>query len=227
MIDTNSIKNQFNSDAKNYDSKRKIFIPCFDDFYISSTRFIAKTIKQPNWILDLGAGTGLLTSFWYREFPNSNYVLDDISLEMLDMAKKRFNDALNVDYVTDNYNEALPKGNFDAVISALSIHHLDDSEKQRLFNRIYDRLQDGGIFVNYDMFNADTVEMTEQYNRYWESIVLSSDLPNADIEHWKRGRAIDKECSIIDEINMLKNAGFKNVNCIYSNVKFGVVAAIK
>ncbi|MGN1123839.1 MAG: class I SAM-dependent methyltransferase, partial [Eubacterium sp.] len=83
MIDTTKITNQFNSDAKAYDSKRRIFIPCFDDYYISSTKFIASIVAKPKWVLDLAAGTGLLTSFWYKEFPNANYILDDISAEML------------------------------------------------------------------------------------------------------------------------------------------------
>lgn len=227
MFDTNKITNQFNSDAKAYDSKRRVFIPCFDDYYITSTKFIADIINEPNRVLDLGAGTGLLTSFWYHEFPDADYVLDDISIEMLNMAKARFRDVPNVDYVTDNYNESLPSGEFDAIISALSIHHLDDTEKQSLFHKVFDKLPDGGVFVNYDMFNADTKEMTNQYNRYWENAVLHCDLPVVDIEHWQKGRSIDKECSVTEEIAMLRAAGFKNVNCIYSNLKFCVILAIK
>ncbi len=227
MIDTTKIKNQFNSDAKAYDSKRRIFIPCFDDYYINTTKFIASIIKEPSNVLDLGAGTGLLTSFWYKGFPNAHYVLDDISVEMLNMAKERFDDATNFDYVTDNYNEALPKGDFDVIISALSIHHLDDAEKQSLFNKIFHKLPKGGVFVNYDMFNSDTKEMTEKYNQYWENSVLNSQLPISDIEHWQKGRSIDRECSVNEEIAMLKSAGFENVNCLYSNLKFGVVMAKK
>lgn len=227
MIDTNKIKNQFNSDAKAYDSKRRIFIPCFDDYYINSTKFIAGIINEPKRILDLGAGTGLLTSFWYNEFPNADYVLDDISVDMLNMARKRFDNALNFDYVTNNYNEELPSGSFDTIISALSIHHLDNEEKQSLFKRIYDKLPNGGVFVNYDMFIADTKEMTEKYNSYWENAVLNSNLPKTDIEHWQRGRLIDKECSITEEIKMLKEAGFNEVNCMYSNLKFGVIVSKK
>lgn len=227
MLDTTKITNQFNSDAKAYDGKRRAFIPCFDDYYINSTKFIACVINEPKRVLDLGAGTGLLTSFWYEEFPDADYVLDDISIEMLNIAKERFRDASNFYYVTDNYCEALPIGNFDAIISALSIHHLDDTEKQCLFNRVYDKLPDGGVFVNYDMFNADTSEMTNHYNRYWENAVLNCGLPVVDIEHWQKGRSIDKECSVSEEIAMLHSAGYKNVSCIYSNLKFGVILAIK
>lgn len=227
MINTDKIKNQFNSDAQAYDSKRRIFIPCFDDYYINSTKFISTVINEPKNILDLGAGTGLLTSFWYNEYPNANFVLDDISVEMLNMAKQRFSNKTNFNYVTDDYTKSLPNGSFDTVISALSIHHLDEEEKQSLFNRIYDVMLDGGAFVNYDMFNADSNEMTEYYNKFWENSVLNSELSKKEIEHWKNGRKIDKECSVNEEVIMLKKAGFYDVQCIFSNLKFAVVLAKK
>lgn len=225
MINTEKIKNQFNSDAKAYDSKRRIFIPCFDDYYINSTKFIASVINEPKCVLDLGAGTGLLTSFWYNEFPNAEFVLDDISIDMLNMARERFVNSQNFVYATDDYTKVLPNGSFDTVISALSIHHLDDVEKQNLFNRIFSRLPTGGVFVNYDMFNADSNEMTELYNSYLESSVLKGGLPTEDIEHWQQGRAIDKECSVTEGVVMLKKAGFKDVQCIFSNLKFAVILA--
>ena len=227
MINTDKIKNQFNSDAQAYDSKRRIFIPCFDDYYINSTKFISTVINEPKNILDLGAGTGLLTSFWYNEYPNANFVLDDISVEMLNMAKQRFANKTNFNYVTDDYTKLLPNGSFDTVISALSIHHLENEEKQNLFNRIFAALPNGGIFVNYDMFNADSNEMTEYYNKFWENSVLNSELSKNEIEHWQKGRTIDKECSVNEEVIMLKKAGFNDVQCIFSNLKFAVILAKK
>lgn len=38
-------------------------------------------------------------------------------------------------------------------------------------------------------------------------------------------RVINKECSVNEEVFMLKNAGFKNVQCIFSNLKFAVILA--
>ena len=70
------IEEQFNLVAKSYDENRKKFISCFDDYYISSTGFIARTLKYaPKVIYDLGSGTGLLPTFWYKYFPKSEYVL--------------------------------------------------------------------------------------------------------------------------------------------------------
>ena len=142
------IENQFNQIAEEYDRKRRKFIPCFEDFYLNTTKFITANIDEPRRIIDLGAGTGLLTYYWYQQCPNAEYVLVDIADEMLDVARKRFSDIENVSYETQNYIHKLPDAAFDTVISALSIHHLEDEDKLKLFARIYDRLPSGGLFIN-------------------------------------------------------------------------------
>ena len=128
------IQEQFNLVAKSYDENRKKFISCFDDYYISSTDFIARTLKYvPKVIYDLGSGTGLLSTFWYRYFPKSEYVLIDIAEEMLNVAKKRFAGIANIKYKVQDYSESIPEGNPDLIISALSIHHLENTGKKKLF----------------------------------------------------------------------------------------------
>ena len=85
-----NIEKQFNLIAEEYDSNRRKFIPCFDDFYKNTTEFIVSNIEKPKQIVDLGAGTGLLIYFWYQQCPDSKYVLVDIADEMLNVARKRF-----------------------------------------------------------------------------------------------------------------------------------------
>ena len=123
------IEKQFNMIAEEYDGNRRKFIPCFDDFYEGTTKFIVSNINIPKRIIDLGAGTGLLTYFWYQQCPDSEYVLVDIADEMLNVARKRFNSIGNISYQVMNYIDKLPDTTYDTVISALSIHHLEDEDK--------------------------------------------------------------------------------------------------
>ncbi len=221
------IEEQFNLIAKEYDSNRRKFIPCFDDFYKNTTKFIAANIDEPKRVIDLGAGTGLLTYFWYRQCPNSEYMLVDIADEMLNVARKRFDSIGNISYQIENYIHRLPDTIFDTVISALSIHHLEDSDKIKLFSRIYDNLPSGGLFVNYDQFCAEQLQMNNWFNSYWESHIEHSGLTNKDIELWKERRKLDKECSVEQEVEMLKKCEFNVVKCVYSYQKFSVIVAIK
>ena len=84
-------------------------------------------------------------------------VLVDIADEMLNIASKRFAHTDNVSYEILDYFDGIPKGDFDTIISALAIHHLENTDKIKLFERIYDKLPDGGLFVNYDQFCAGQV----------------------------------------------------------------------
>lgn len=221
------IEKQFNRIAEEYDNNRRKFIPCFDDFYKNTTEFVASNIDEPKQIVDLGAGTGLLTYFWYQQCPNSEYVLVDIADEMLNVARKRFEGIGNISYQVENYIHKLPDTLFDTVISALSIHHLEDEDKKSLFSRIYDRLPDGGLFINYDQFCAGQPEMNHWFDSFWEGQLANSGLTDNDLELWKQRRKLDRECTVEQEINMLGNCRFKVVTCVYSCQKFSVIVAVK
>lgn len=194
------IKEQFDLIAREYDVNRRRFIPCFEDFYSTSTRLIAQNIPAPKAVLDLGAGTGLLTSYWYRAFPNARFVLADIALEMLDVARQRFAGLLGrapsagVDFAECDFNERLPEG---------------------------------GVFVNYDQFCAGSPRMDAWFNEFWENELLQSDLTARDIELWRERRLLDRECSVESELEMLRKAGFGEVRCVYACHKFAVIAALR
>lgn len=218
-----NIEEQFNLIAKEYDSKRRFFIPCYEDFYIGATDFICDTIPSPSRILDLGAGTGLLTMYWYRKFPGAEFTLCDIAEEMLSVAEKRFSGAENVEYRIMDYTKELPAENYDAVISALSIHHLNDQQKQDLFQRIFDLLPKGGIFANYDQFIYDDPEINDAVFLNWKNSLENSSLSAEDLKLWKERCLLDKECSVEKEIKILRNAGFSAAECIYKSGKFAVI----
>ena len=151
----------------------------------------------------------------------------DIADEMLDVARKRFLGMENVTYQVLNYTNELPCGKFDVVASALSVHHLEDKDKQNLFAQIYDQLPSGGLFVNYDQFCAGQPEMDQWINSYWENQLVHSGLTDHDIALWQERKKLDRECSVEQEIAMLKKSKFKIVKCVYSCQKFSVIVAIK
>lgn len=222
-----NIEEQFNLIAEEYDVNRPKFIPCFEDYYKNTTKFIVSNIEEPKRVLDLGAGTGLLSYFWYRHFPASEYVLVDIADDMLQVARKRFAGIDYISYLVADYNRELPAQDFEVIVSALSIHHLENVDKETLFDRIYGKLPEGGVFVNYDQFCAGQADMDNWFDSYWESQLANSGLTERDMELWKERRKLDKECSVKEEMAMLGRRGFRSVTCVYSCQKFSVIMAIK
>ena len=133
----------------------------------------------------------------------------------------------NVSYQTIDYIRELPEQNCDAVISALSIHHLENLEKQELFSRIYDKLPEQGLFINYDQFCAGQPQMNDWYDTFWESGLFRSGLSEKDIASWQERRKLDRECSVEQETEMLEKSGFRIVKCVYTYQKFSVIVAVK
>lgn len=226
-MEINKITTRFDHVAKNYDEQRRNFIPCFDDFYHTSISFLTQYRKNFQNILDLGAGTGLLTSFLYDHFPSSTYTLQDVSSQMLDIAKKRFSGSKNFHYSCEDYSLSLPGESFDLIASALSIHHLEEKSKAALYNNIYAHLNEGGVFINLDQFNADSELMNTLYDEYWYHHIETHITDKKVCADWSSRRELDKENTVQETIFMLQQSGFKTIECIYRYFKFAVIMAIK
>lgn len=221
------IKIQFDMVADQYDSQRRRFIPCFDDYYITMTGFISASIQKPDKILDLGAGTGLLTKYLYDKFPDSKYTLVDLSEQMLDVAKRRFRGLGNFKFFATDYSKSLPDERYDLIMSALSIHHLENGDKERLYQMIYEELPSDGVFVNFDQFRPISATMNKLYNKWWYQAVEKSGLPRIEYEKWLKRREFDRENTVEETLAIMRHAGFSTAECIYSYMKFGVIFAIK
>ena len=221
------IQEQFNAIAQKYDNQRRCFIPCFDDFYKTSISLLKYYKNDFEKIVDLGAGTGLLTKEIYELYPNANYLLIDISKDMLKIAEKRFKGLDNFEFLEYNYIEDIPVKSCDLVCSALSIHHLENDDKENLYKNIYKKLDEKGCFINLDQFIGKTETINNLYNEWWNDFIDRSKItPEAQAAGLER-RKLDKENTTAETIKLLKNSGFRTVECVYAFMKFAVIIAIK
>lgn len=226
-MDLQRVREGFDRIARQYDAQRRKLIPCFDDYYGMTTAFLAGIISPPSTVLDLGAGTGLLAQYIFDRFPAATFTLVDISDQMLAVARERFSGMSNCNFLVCDYSRDLPAGQYDLICSGLSIHHLEDSAKRNLYGKIFQRLNEGGCFINIDQFNAETNSMNERYNRWWQEHIRQTDLPPAEKASWLKRRELDRENTIEETKQMLRDAEFSAVECIYSYIKFGVILALK
>jgi len=220
--DNSGVKAEFDRAAKTYDSVRRLMIPCFDDFYGTVARILPFGRDDVFDVLDLGAGTGLLTAVLRERFPKARYELIDISDEMLARARDRFAGEAGVRIAVSDYSvEALP-GRFDAIVSALSIHHLDDPGKAALFRRIYAALKPGGLFVNAEEVLAPTAALDQLYWDEWERQARAAGAPDEEFAGVEERAKYDKPAKLDEQLAWVREAGFADVDCYYKYMMFAV-----
>ena len=217
-----TLKNQFDRGAKSYDKHRQDVIPHLDQIYSIIVELAQSEVPGPK-ILDLGAGTGLLTQYLFNKYSHGCFTLIDISQEMLNHARDRFDGQPNFRYIHGDYLKADFDDSFDIVVSSLSIHHLEDNEKKILYSKVYEILNDGGIFLNADQVIAPNPENEFIYQRnWWEKIETGSLTQNEKriiIERMK----LDKPASLESNLRWLESFGFVNVDVFYKYYNFCII----
>lgn len=221
------IRQAFNKFATEYDTHREYIIPDMRQYYGAAVWAMESASPQPA-ILDVGAGTGLLSAFLLEKFPDARLTLMDISENMLDMARQRFASRPGTEYKVCDYSCTGLGGPYDIVCSALSIHHLETEDKRQLFRRIYAALKPGGMFVNADQADGETPYFHERYLAFWNEFLKSG--PMNDEQHaeiLKRRDTLDKNEKLSSQLAWLREAGFSDVDVVYRNRTFVVTVGRK
>jgi tRNA (cmo5U34)-methyltransferase len=218
----------FDKWAGEYDRTRRQLIPCFDAFYQSAVEQLSFPSKAPIEILDIGAGTGLLSSMVRARFPNARLTLQDSSGEMLAVARSRFEELGNqVTYIHKDYRCNLPPGPFNAVVSALSIHHLTEPEKLDLFVDIAKVLDVNGIFVNADQVLGETPEQESDFRASWLQEVRTAGISQGDLAAAQERMKADKMSKLSWQLDCLRQLGYKQVVTAFQADSFVVYSGVK
>jgi tRNA (cmo5U34)-methyltransferase len=220
----NRTKEVFDATASSYDADRSLLIPGCDTFYRWAIDLIP---AQAQHILDLGAGSGLLTILIRNRFPQARIHLIDFSGPMLELAKSRMcGDAL-VTYEQADYVKAkLPEG-LDAVVSSLSIHHLEDADKRELFRKIHAALAPGGRFINADQVAGPTAELDARYKALWLEQVRQAGATPEQIEASLYRQREDRCAPVEAQLQWLREAGFSDADCWYKESRMAVMAGTR
>ena len=211
-----------------YDADRRVLIPCFDEFYGAAAEVAALDRTGPVRVLDLGAGTGLLSSVLATRLPEASFVLLDEAPAMLERAADRLAPLGDrVSTVVADLRDPLPAGPFDVIASALAIHHLDDLGKADLYRRAADRLAPGGVLVNAEQVSGPTPELDRHFREQWRVHCRAAGATDAVLGAADARMAIDLPASVPDQLAMLDRAGLVDVACVFQSWRFAVIAGWK
>ena len=224
----NTVQHAFDLAAEDYDRTRRRLVPGFDDFYRAAIDLIQFPRESSLKVLDLGAGTGLMAAFIAYSFPNARITMVDISNEMLERARARFELAgPRFRFEVSDYGVDRIQEKYDVIVSALSIHHLSDEQKRSLFKRIYGALNDDGVFVNAEQFRCATPERHKFHHERWITRVRELGVDDRDLAAALERMKFDRAATLEDQLEWLRAAGFRDIDCAYKNLIFAVYCGLK
>lgn len=164
-----------------------------------------------------------MSAFFADAFPDARFTLVDVAAEMLDRARERFaREAGRFTCETLDYAREPLLGEFDLVISCLSIHHLSDPEKASLFRRIRGALRPDGAFINADQVLGETPAIEARNRAAWLAGAQRLGVRQSDLDAAHERMTHDRPATLDDQLVWLREAGFSAVNCAYKNGMFVV-----
>lgn len=223
-MDVNNTLAVFEATAATYDRDRMKLIPGHERFYAAALALIPDDART---IVDLGAGSGLFSAMLHARFPRAELQMIDFSRNMLDLAKQRLGAAPNLHYTLADYTTAELPARADAVVSALSIHHLDDSVKQAILPRILAALRPGGVFLNADHIAGPTPELETEYQQRWLANVRAEGATEHEISNSLYRQTEDRRTPVLAQLAWLRAAGFAHVDIWHKDNSFAVLTGRK
>jgi len=191
-------------------------------------------------ILDLGCGDGIITKRICEKYPENKFYLVDASKDMLDKAKETLPRDLNITFrhlTFEDYIDSHTESNkYDLVFSANAIHHLDFLNKSKIFSKIYNEMRFGGIFINIDPVLPESSYSEKIQFEIWknwmnetlEKIGSVSDVGKYDnIPEVYKNNLENKPTGLLDQLQLLKQCGFRDVDCFYKYSIFAIFGGTK
>ncbi len=166
-------------------------------------------------VLDLGTGDGRLLALLRADRPRMQGVGLDFSALMLGAARRRFAGGEDVELIEHDLSRRLPAlGRFDAVVSSFAIHHLEHERKRALYGEVFELLEPGGVFANFEHVASPTRGLHRAF-----FAAIDEPIENAD----PSDRLLDVET----QLGWLRELGFDDVDCYWKWLEMALLIGVK
>jgi tRNA (cmo5U34)-methyltransferase len=209
------------ADTADFDNGIRQLLPRYDEMLEVITRCLPSTTRR---ILDLGCGTGEVSLKILNRCPNAQVIALDYSPRMLQFAQDKITAAgyqqqwtgVQADFGdwANNPGKLNIGSEFDACVSSLAIHHLQDEMKLQLFQRIATSLNQEGCFWNADPILPESPTLAELYQAAREEWAAQQGTNLTEVRaklgtSTTQGHSSQDQLATLDaQLQMLTTAGF-------------------
>jgi tRNA (cmo5U34)-methyltransferase len=180
-------------------------------------------------LLDLGCSKGGAIKSFAENYPEAKILGFDVSKPMLVSAKALFADFPNVEIQELDLRYDFPsQNNASLVISNLTLQFLPIEYRQKIVQNAFDSLTKGGAFILVEKILGDTPSTNEIFVDAYHDSKKSHGYSEEDVNR-KRFSLEGVLVPVTNSwnIDLLKQAGFRSVDCFWRFLNFSGYLAIK
>lgn len=229
--------------SKRYLNGVRAAIPLADYQIETILAIIGKVELQVRAFLDLGCGDGILGRAILSEYPEATGVFLDFSDAMIEAARQKAPKSNGrLFFVTEDFGRpswtesVLGYGEFDVIVSGLSIHHQEDRRKREIYEEIFNLLAPGGVFLNLEHVASPSPFLEHLHDeffidslyRYHHNLDPTKTREEIALDHYNSPlreanilAPVDTQCSWLREI------GFKEVDCYLKIFELALFGGMK
>jgi tRNA (cmo5U34)-methyltransferase len=171
--------------------------------------------REARRILDLGTGDGRMLALLQADRPAMRGVGLDFSDLMLEAARDRIAAEEGVELIKHDLATPLPElGRFDAVVSSFAIHHLEHERKRSLYGEVFDLLEPGGVFANFEHVASASHRLHLAF-----FAAIGEPIENEDPS--------DRLLDVQTQVEWLREIGFEDADCYWKWLEMALLIGVK
>lgn len=218
------VQDHFENEALEYDALIVKLIPGYAAQNEVIRRELIAYDRPVRKAVDLGCGTGVFARILLETHPESRVLLFDLAERMLKVAGAALAAyADRVAFQQGNFGEVDFGSGYDVVLSGLAIHHLEDPDKRKIFRRIKESLNPGGIFLLRDFIRYATPEETQREENAWRVFMRANGMDDAHFHALAKRE--DRPSTVEEQMKWMEEAGFAEVRRLYQENLGAVMSA--
>lgn len=171
-------------------------------------------------LLDLGCGTGLELDEIFKTHPDIHVTGIDLTQAMLDKLLEKHPDKKMHLICASYFDVPLGTEAFDCAVSFQTMHHFSHEAKMGLYAKICHSLKSGAVYIECD-YMVESQE--EEAFWYGENARIRKELGLSEVEFYH----YDTPCTIDNQMEMLKTAGFSRVEKVFRIENTTILIAYK
>ena len=185
--------------------------------------------QENKCVNELGCSTGILAEKFlkYQSKKIDRYIgIDNVS-EMVALAKKRLSSFANVEVVCSEASE------YDyepccLFISYYTLQFIEIEKRKKLIQNMYNSLLDGGAAIIFEKVLSEDSYCQDMTNQLYFSFKLDNGFSEEEILNKMFSlQGVLRPLTTSENIQLLKNAGFKNVYLVFRSLCFDGYLAVK